>query len=274
MARPQDPARRGWREEVYEVIFEAETPAGKTFDVVLIALILGSVAVVMLDSVEAVRARHGALLRGLEWGFTLLFTAEYLLRLACVERPGRYARSIFGLVDLLAILPTYISLVLPGATYLTTVRVLRILRVFRVLKLAHHVREMEVLGRALKASRRKITVFVLAVFTLVVILGSLMYLIEGRENGFSSIPRSVYWAIVTLTTVGYGDISPQTPLGQSLAAVIMICGYGILAVPTGIVTVELARESRGSMMDMGPACPGCSVPLESRPRWSSHAERE
>jgi len=235
-----------WRRRLFVVIFESDTPAGKTFDLGLILAILVSVGVVMLESVAAWRQAHGAALRAAEWAFTLLFTGEYLLRLACLRRPARYARSFFGLVDLLAILPTYASAVIPGAQYLLVVRVLRILRIFRVLKLAHHLAEAEVLSRALYASRRKVTVFLFTVFTLVVIMGSLMYLIEGEEHGFSSIPRSVYWAIVTLTTVGYGDISPQTSLGQALAAVVMVLGYAIIAVPTGIVTVELSAAVRGS----------------------------
>jgi voltage-gated potassium channel len=244
-----------WRHRLYVIIFEADTPAGKAFDVALILAILASVAVVMLESVAGFRAEHQALLRDAEWTFTILFTVEYVLRLVCVPRPLRYARSFFGIVDLLAILPTYASALIPGAQYLLVVRLLRILRIFRVLKLAHHIKEAETLSRALYASRRKITVFLFAVFTLVVILGSFMYLIEGEENGFTSIPRSVYWAIITLTTVGYGNVTPQTPGGQLLAAVIMIMGYGIIAVPTGIVTVELATAARTSRK----GCPRCNA---------------
>jgi voltage-gated potassium channel len=230
----------GWRERAYRIIFEADTPTGKAFDVVLIAAILLSILTVMLESIREVRVEHGTALRVAEWTFTVLFTAEYLLRLTCARRPVRYARSFFGLVDLLSVVPTYASVLVPGAQVLLVIRMLRILRVFRVLKLAHYVRESETLMRALLASRRKIAVFVFAVLTLVVVFGSLMYLIEGPENGFTSIPRGVYWAIVTMTTVGYGDISPRTDLGQALAAVIMILGYGIIAVPTGILTAELA----------------------------------
>lgn len=259
MSSPDRPRRAAWRRRSYEVIFEADTPAGRAFDLALIVAILASVAVVMLDSVASVHARHGELLRTLEWFFTGLFTLEYALRLLSAPRPAQYARSFFGSIDLLAVLPTYVSLVIPGAEYFTVVRTLRVLRVFRVLKLAQHVSEMHTLGRALRASRRKITVFLLTVFTLVVMLGSLMYLIEGRGNGFTSIPTSVYWAIVTLTTVGYGDISPQTPLGQVLASVVMILGYSILAVPTGIVTVELARESRRSIPVTLRGCHGCGA---------------
>ena len=243
MATPDRPAA-GLRERLYVVIFEADTRAGKAFDVFLILAILASVGTVMAESVVGIRERHGPLLRLLEWVFTGLFTVEYLLRLWCARRPGRYARSFFGVIDLLAILPTYVAALLPGAQYLLVVRILRILRAFRVLKLAQHVAEADVLRRALVASRRKITVFLFAVFSSVVVLGSMMYLIEGAENGFTSIPKSVYWAVVTLTTVGYGDISPQTPVGQALASFIMVLGYGIIAVPTGIVTAELTSAAR------------------------------
>jgi voltage-gated potassium channel len=233
----------GWREDLYTVIFEAETPAGKWFDILLIISILASVVAVMLDSVSSMNVRYGHLLTGAEWFFTIIFSLEYVLRLICVARPRRYATSFFGLVDLLAIIPTYISLIIPGTKYLLVVRILRILRIFRVLKLVQYMGEAVLLTKALRASSRKITVFLFTVLTLVIILGSLMYLIEGAQNGFTSIPRSIYWAIVTLTTVGYGDISPQTNIGQMLAAGIMILGYSIIAVPTGIVTVELSQVS-------------------------------
>jgi voltage-gated potassium channel len=248
----------GWRLKLYIIIFEAETPAGKGFDVGLIGVILASVAVVMLESVQTIRADYGGLLAAAEWVFTVGFTIEYVLRLTCVGRPGRYARSFFGVVDLLAVIPTYVSLLVPGAQFLLVIRLIRILRVFRVLKLVHYVSEADVLMTALRASRRKITIFVFAVLTLVVILGSLMYLIEGATNGFTSIPRSIYWAIVTLTTVGYGDISPQTNLGQVLAAVVMITGYAIIAVPTGIVTSEITRLGRpGGPVHSTARCPQC-----------------
>jgi voltage-gated potassium channel len=253
----KDNSKRSWRDVLFEVIFESDTPAGKWFDIVLIVCILASVAVVMVDSVAPIRERHGEVLYGLEWLFTVLFTVEYVLRLLCVGRPARYAVSFFGLVDLLAILPTYLSLVLYGSRYLAVVRLLRVLRVFRVFKLGHHSKEAAVLREALYASRRKILVFLAVVLTLVVIVGSLMYMIEGGQGGFSSIPRSVYWAIVTLTTVGYGDISPQTGVGQFLAAVVMILGYSIIAVPTGIVTVEWAQAQKKPTT--GQACPHCSA---------------
>ena len=247
----------GWRARAHEIIYESDSPAGKAFDVALIATIVLSVVVVMLDSVADFREEHGAQLRIAEWVFTLLFTFEYGLRLLCVSRPARYATSFYGIVDLLAIVPTYLSVLFPGAQYLIVIRSLRILRIFRVLKLTNYVAEFEVMTRAMRASARKIFIFMYSMLTLVVILGSLMYLIEGPEHGFTSIPRGVYWAIVTLTTVGYGDISPQTGAGQTLAAVIMIMGYGIIAVPTGIVTVEMSLAARKGVS--GQACPSCSA---------------
>ncbi|QDU83229.1 Cyclic nucleotide-gated potassium channel [Planctomycetes bacterium Pla163] len=251
------PSLSGWRARAHEIIFEADTPLGKAFDVVLIVSIVASIVAVMLESVESVggpNAPYRSTLQAAEWAFTLLFTVEYLLRLACVAKPMRYARSFFGIVDLLAILPTYISLILPGTQALLVIRILRILRVFRVLKLAHYVRESDTLMRALLASRRKIAVFVFAVLTLVIVFGALMYLVEGKANGFGSIPQGMYWAIVTLTTVGYGDIAPQTDLGRFIASIIMIMGYGIIAVPTGIVTAEIARSNEPDR------APGSSVP--------------
>ncbi|MDA1193709.1 MAG: ion transporter [Planctomycetota bacterium] len=252
-----EPAQPGLRGRLHTVIFEADTPVGKAFDVALLLAILASIVVVSLESVAPIRAAHGALLRQIEWGLTFAFTAEYLLRLLCVQKPLRYARSFFGLVDLLAILPTWLSLVFVGTHSLVVIRALRLLRVFRVFKLGHFVREADVLGRALLAARRKILVFLGAVLTLVFILGTLMYLVEGEESGFSSIPESVYWAIVTLTTVGYGDIAPVTVLGKFIASVVMIAGYAIIAVPTGIVGVELARASQPTTPVSTQACPAC-----------------
>jgi voltage-gated potassium channel len=247
-----------FRFRLHEIIFEADTPAGKLFDVVLIACILASVVVVTLDSVQSIQVRYGVWLQLLEWFFTALFSFEYLLRLSCVREPLRYVRSFYGIVDLLAILPSYVSLFIPGSQYLLSVRILRLLRVFRVLKLVSYLSEAQALGSALRASGRKISVFLLAVFSLVVILGSLMYLIEGPENGFNDIPTSAYWAIVTLTTVGYGDIAPVTPFGKLLASLVMILGYGIIAVPTGIVTVELSHAHRKSHISTQ-ACPRCTA---------------
>ena len=243
------------RGRLHDVIFESDTRAGRAFDLVLLWVVILSIVTVLVESVASARAEHGELLRTLEWIFTALFTVEYVLRLVAVKRPLRYATSFFGVTDLLAVLPTYISLLLPGAQALLVLRVVRLLRVFRILKLAHFLSEAEVLRRALRASRPKITVFLGAVLSLVVITGTLMYLIEHDNPGFDSIPRSIYWAIVTVTTVGYGDIHPQTPLGQALASVAMILGYGIIAVPTGIVSVELAEASRRPISTQ--ACPQC-----------------
>ncbi len=247
----------GWRKVAFEVIFETDTPAGKWFDVALILCIVASVAVVMLDSIAGVNESHGRLLYVLEWLFTILFTIEYILRLVCVGKPARYAVSFFGVVDLLAIVPTYAGLVLAGTHYLVVIRILRVLRIFRVLKLGEYVGEANVLKRALIASRKKIFVFIFAVLTLVVIIGSIIFLIEGEENGFTSIPKSVYWAVVTLTTVGYGDLSPQTPFGQLLASMVMILGYSIIAVPTGIMTVELTQAAKDKKITSR-TCPECS----------------
>jgi len=251
----QSPARpSGWKGRSFEVIFEHDTASGKAFDVVLILAILASVAVVMLDSVAALSNYHRRFLLA-EWIFTVLFTVEYVFRLLSVRRPQSYAFSFFGIVDLLAVLPSYLSLLVPGGQYLIVIRILRVLRVFRVLKLAQYVGEARTLGLALRASRYKITVFLFTVLTIVVVVGSLMFLVEGPRHGFTSIPRGVYWAIVTLTTVGYGDIAPETPVGQAMAALVMIMGYGIIAVPTGIVTVELAHQAqRGPSLFRCPVC--------------------
>ncbi len=246
-----------WRLKVHEVIFEADTPAGKWFDVLLILAILASVVLVMLDSVSTIHKPYGSILLFGEWFFTILFTIEYLLRLVSVGRPLAYATSFFGVVDLLAILPTYLSILIPGAQYLLVIRILRVLRIFRILKLVQYLGEARMLTQALRASGRKITVFLIVVLTLVTIFGSLIYLIEDPKDGFTSIPKSIYWSIVTLTTVGYGDISPKTNLGQLLSALIMIIGYGIIAVPTGIVTVELAQAFKQKISTQ--ACPECSA---------------
>jgi voltage-gated potassium channel len=257
MSIPKTETLTGWRLALHEIIFEADTRSGKVFDIILIVSIVLSVVAVMLDSVASIRVNHGPFLYRMEWFFTILFTIEYLLRLTCVTRPLYYAKSFFGVIDLLAIVPTYLSLIVPGSQYLLVIRSLRILRIFRVLKLVQYLGEIQILAAALRASARKILVFIFTVLTSVVILGSLMYLIEGAEHGFTSIPRGIYWAIVTLTTVGYGDISPSTSLGQALAAMIMIMGYGIIAVPTGIVTVELAQASRQPISTQ--ACLACSA---------------
>jgi voltage-gated potassium channel len=240
---------------LHEIIFEADTPAGKTFDILLIIAIILSVIAVMLDSVAEVNSKYGNVLYIIEWLFTLAFTVEYLARIASLQQPTRYMRSFYGVVDLISILPTYISLFLPGSQYLMVIRVLRLLRIFRILKLAQFINEAEVLLKAMRASLRKISVFLFVVLTLVLIFGSLLYLIEGDENGFTSIGISCYWAITTLTTVGYGDISPQTPLGRAVASIIMVMGYGVIAVPTGIVTAELVSPITGKVSTQ--ACPSC-----------------
>lgn len=254
MRKEQKP-ESGLRVRVFETIFEAETPAGRLFDVVLLWAILCSVGAVMLESVAEYRARWGPQLRAAEWVFTVVFAIEYVVRLATVRRPLRYARSFFGVVDLLAILPTPLSVLIPGAQSLLVVRVVRLLRVFRVLKLASFTDQAEVLIHALRASRAKITVFLGAVLSGVVIAGALMYLVEGEASGFDSIPRAMYWAVVTMTTVGYGDIAPQTTLGRVIASALMVVGYGIIAVPTGIVSVELANAARLPVSTE--ACPAC-----------------
>ncbi len=240
----QDPAELApWRERIHEVIFEADTPGGKAFDVALFVAIVVSVLAVILESVSDIREKWGLALTVTEWFFTLLFTVEYILRLISVRQPIKYATSFFGLVDLLATIPTYLSLFIAGSQSLLVIRTLRLLRIFRVFKLARHLSEAEALMNTIRATRTKITVFLFTIASLTLIMGSMMYLIEGGENEkFDSIPRGIYWAIVTMTTVGYGDIHPQTPWGQALAAVAMIVGYSIIIVPTGIFSAEIARQ--------------------------------
>jgi len=242
--KERDHTASNFRVKLHEVIFEADTPAGKLFDVMLLLFIVLSVVAVLVDSVRPIHDKYGHLLLVAEWIFTILFTLEYILRIISANRPSVYIFSFYGIIDLLAILPTYLSLFMAGSQYLLVIRILRLLRVFRVLKLARYVGASRILAIALRNSRHKIIVFLEVVLTLVVIMGSLMYLIEGEPNGFSSIPRSIYWAIVTLTTVGYGDIAPQTVLGQFMASIIMIIGYAIIAVPTGIISVEMAKANR------------------------------
>lgn len=233
------------KEKLHEIVFEADTPAGKAFDVLLLIFIAASVIVVMLDSVLSIQAKYGWWLDILEWLFTIAFTIEYVIRLYSVYRPVKYATSFFGVVDLLSILPTYLSLVFVGSEYFLVIRVLRLLRVFRIFKLAHFLKEGRLLVKALQASRARITVFLTFVVLLTIIIGSIMYLIEGgAESGFTSIPNAIYWAIVTLTTVGYGDITPVTAPGQFFSAIVMILGYAIIAVPTGIVTAEIIKEGK------------------------------
>lgn len=230
----------GWRLRIYTIIFEADTRAGRAFDLALLSFILISVTVVMLDSVEAINAQWGAQLTLLEWFFTAAFTIEYILRLLCVRHPNRYARSPLGIIDLLAIAPTYLALFFPALHALIDVRILRMLRIFRILKLAAYVAEFGELGSAILATRRKIAVFLSFVLIVVVVMGTIMYVVEGPANGFTSVPASVYWAITTMTTVGFGDITPKTDLGRLIASMMMLMGWGTLAVPTGIVSAEFA----------------------------------
>ncbi len=243
-----------FKEELYEIIFEAETPAGKAFDITLLWAILLSILTVILESVSSIQAQFGEVLRTIEWIFTILFTIEYLSRIYVIRNPSSYIFSFLGIIDLLAILPTYLSIFLVGSQYFLAVRIIRLLRVFRIFKLSRYLGEADILKRALRASFHKITVFVLAVISIVIITGTLMYLVEGPAHGFTSIPISIYWSIVTLTTVGYGDIAPQTVLGQTLASFIMIMGYGIIAVPTGIVTSELTRAQKPASTRVCPHC--------------------
>lgn len=232
----------GWRLDAYRIIFESDTPAGRLFDLVLIWVVIASVALVVIESLPGVRESQAFWLNWFEYLFTGLFTAEYLLRLACVKRPLRYATSFFGIVDLLAVLPTYLALFVPELYALVDVRILRLLRVFRILKLHAYIAEYVMLLRALRASARKIMVFLSAVLMVVVIMGTVMYVVEGPGNGFTSIPLSIYWAITTVTTVGFGDITPKTDLGRAIASLMMLLGWGVLAVPTGIVTAEMSAQ--------------------------------
>ncbi len=246
--------RTAWRERLWEIIFEADTRAGRAFDITLLWLIIGSIVAVMLESVASIRSEYGTALRVLEWLITIVFSIEYILRLVTSQHPIRYAFSFFGIVDLLSVIPTYVSVLFPGSQSLLVIRTLRLLRVFRVLKLGRYLGQANVLLTALRSSGPKIIVFLGTVMCVVVIVGTAMYLIEGAEAGFTSIPRSVYWAIVTLTTVGYGDIAPRTVLGQGLAAAVMILGYAIIAVPTGIVSAEMVHATRPVTTRVCAAC--------------------
>lgn len=247
------------KEKIHEIIFEADTPVGKFFDIILLVIIAISVLVVMLETVDYINVQFHDLFYVLEWIFTIIFTIEYALRLYCVYRPLKYATSFFGIVDLLAIIPTYLSFFIAGSQTLLVIRGLRLLRVFRILKLGHFLKEGQIITAALKASRIKIEVFLFFIMLMVVIIGSVMYLIEGAGGNeqFSSIPRSIYWAIVTLTTVGYGDITPSTEIGQFLSAVVMILGYAIIAVPTGIVSAEFISHQKEITSSNTQACRYC-----------------
>ena len=248
----------GWRRTWFEIIFESQTRAGRTFDLVLLTVIVASVLVVILDSVSTYATRHGPVLDVLEWTVTALFTVEYLARLVVVQRPWRYATSFFGIVDLMSVLPTYLAFFFPELHALIDIRLLRLLRVFRILKLTQYLTEISVLSDALRASRRKILVFICTVLTIDVLMGTLMYVVEGPKNGFSNIPVSVYWAITTMTTVGFGDITPKTDLGRAIASFMMLLGWGILAVPTGIVTAEMTHRRFG-IRAAGRVCADCGA---------------
>lgn len=250
---PENKAK--WRIKLYEIIFEADTHKGRLFDIILIWCIILSVIVVFLESISELGIKYSYYFHMLEWFFTILFSIEYVLRLLSVKRPHRYSFSFYGIIDFLAIIPTYLSLIIAGSQYLLVIRVLRLLRVFRIFKIRPLLAQAEILSRALKASQHKIAVFLFSVLTMIIVIGTIMYVVEGPKNGFTSIPTSMYWTIVTMTTVGYGDISPQTPVGQLLASVVMIIGYSIIAVPTGIVTVEIAEASKKALTTQ--VCPEC-----------------
>jgi len=245
------------KQRIYEIIFEADTPTGKLFDVSLLIIILISVALVMLESVPTIRENYQELLKILEWIITIIFTIEYMLRIAIVRKPLRYIFSFYGIIDLLSVVPTYLSLIIIGSHSLVVIRILRLLRIFRILKLTRYTNAGRILARAIWASREKISVFIFFIVLLVVIVGTLMYIVEGEKHGFTSIPRGIYWAIVTLTTVGYGDISPETPIGQLFASIVMIMGYAIIAVPTGIVTAEIINPSTNRNTQV---CENCLCP--------------
>ena len=235
--------KTNWKANLHKIIYEADTPAGRRFDIALIIVILFSIVLVMLESVESINAKYHNFLNIAEWTITVLFTLEYITRILIIKKPAKYIFSFYGIIDLLATIPKYVSLIFVGTQALVALRALRLLRVFRILKLARYLGASNTLISALKASRTKIAVFLLSIFILTIILGTIMYLIEGPKNGFTSIPYSMYWAIVTLTTVGYGDISPQTPIGQFIASIVMVLGYGIIAVPTGILTSEMTKQN-------------------------------
>ncbi len=254
MSRPH---KTPWRHKLHEVIYEADTPMGKFFDVLLLILIIMSVILVMLESVQSIDAKYHSILNIGEWIITIFFTLEYISRIIAVKKPWKYIFSFYGVIDFISTIPLYLSMILAGSNYLLTVRALRLLRIFRILKVTRYVGEATRLQRALLLSRAKILVFLFAVVIVAIISGTLMYLIEGEDSGFVSIPQSVYWCIVTLTTVGYGDISPTTPLGQLLASLIMIMGYGIIAVPTGIVTAEYGRAGKNEVEKNTQSCPNC-----------------
>jgi len=251
-----------WKQKIHEVIYGTHTSAGRLFDIILLVVIVYSVVIVMLESIPSFDEKHHKFLNYSEWTVTILFSIEYILRIVSINRPKKYIFSFFGVVDLLSTIPKYLSLFLVGSQYLTAFRILRLLRVFRILKLVRFVGESNNLVRSLHASRTKIFVFVFFIVIISVLLGTVMYIVEGPTHGFTSIPHSVYWTIVTMTTVGYGDISPETPLGQFIATVIMIIGYGVIAVPTGIVSAEYATEAtKKKNIDSKRTCPDCGTEI-------------
>ena len=264
--RPIDPLQQrlgkpagGWRAQLYAIIFESDTRKGRAFDLALIGAILLSVLVIVLTSVQPIAAKYGDWLHAAEWFFTILFTLEYIGRCLCVQRPVMYARSFFGVIDVMSILPSYISLFIPGAHVIMGVRILRLLRIFRILKLTLYIEEYSMLGDALLASRRKIFIFLSVVFLIVFLLGTVMYVVEGPEHGYTSIPTAVYWAISTMTTVGFGDLVPKTDIGRAIASFMMLLGWGILAVPTGIISSEMTHQ-RGQRPLIPRLCPSCLSP--------------
>ncbi|MEW7279291.1 ion transporter [Aquimarina sp. 2201CG1-2-11] len=256
----QNSSHKTWKEKLHEIIYEADTRAGKSFDLIILIMILASIIVVMLESVSYLNDQYASIFNLLEWVITIVFTIEYILRVITINKPKKYIFSFFGIIDFLATVPKYLSLLFVGTHALVALRALRLLRVFRILKLARFIGESNNLTKALIASRAKISVFLFAVLIVSIILGTVMYLIEGPEHGFNSIPKSVYWCIVTLTTVGYGDISPETPIGQFIASVVMILGYGIIAVPTGIVSAEYSKQPKASLPPLNTQhCQNCNL---------------
>lgn len=252
----QEQHKTNWKAKLYEIIYEADTKEGKWFDIILIFTILLSIILVMLESVESFDEKYHSLLNSSEWVITILFSIEYIARIVTIKKPSSYIFSFYGIIDFLATIPKYLSIFFVGTHALIALRALRLLRVFRILKLARYLGASKNLISALKASKIKISVFLFSVMVLTIILGTIMYLVEGPKNGFTSIPHSMYWAVVTLTTVGYGDLAPNTPLGQFIASIVMVLGYGIIAVPTGIVTSEITKQDH-KIHTNTQTCPHC-----------------
>lgn len=266
--------QNSFRKWLFQTIFGTHSKAGKIFDIALLILILVSVLVVILESVSAYRQRYAEYFFLIEWGFTALFTTEYLLRLYCSPKPLKYAKSFFGVVDLLSILPTYLSLLYFGMQYFVIIRILRLLRIFRILKLVNYLHNANLLGKALKASAYKIAIFMLVVCVMILIIGSIMYVVEGESHGFTNIPQSIYWTVVTITTVGYGDIAPETVWGKFLASIVMLLGYAIIAVPTGIVTVEFSKSPMRLNLKAENLCHRCGGEVTPSDRFCRHCGYE